>query len=78
MPLPAKETVTVTVPVIWSTDETLHDAVPAVPVVALQLWAELPVPSVRTTGWPLNGVPLLVSSVDRVSDWPLVAVAAPV
>ena len=41
--------------------EMVHEAAPAEFVVPVQLWAVLPVPSVRTTGWPLSGVPLLVS-----------------
>ena len=56
----------------------VHEAAPDELVVAVQLCAVLPVPSVMTTGWPLSGVPPLVSVDDRVTDEPFVAVVAPV
>jgi hypothetical protein len=55
-----------------------HDAAPAEFVVAVQLCAVLPVPSVKVRVWPLSGVPLLVSVDESVTDEPLVAVVAPV
>ena len=55
-----------------------HEATPDEFVVAVQLCAVFPVPSVRVTGWPLSGVPLLVRVDDSVTDEPLVAVVAPV
>ena len=62
----------------WLTDGMEHDAAPDELVVAVQLCAVLPVPSVRVSGWPLSGVPLLVSVDDSVTEEPLVAVVAPV
>ena len=56
----------------------VHEAAPDELVVAVQLWAVRPVPSVMTTGWPASGAPLLVSVEDRVTDEPFVAVVAPV
>jgi hypothetical protein len=55
-----------------------HDAAPDAFVVAVQLCAVLPEPSVRVSGWPFRGVPLLVSVDDRVTEEPFVAVVAPV
>ena len=56
----------------------VHEAAPDAVVVALQLWAERPVPSVMVTGWPPSAVPLLVSSDVSVMDWPGVAEVGPV
>ena len=55
-----------------------HEAAPDELVVAVQLCAVRPVPSVSVSGWPLSGVPLLVSVADSVTEEPLVAVVAPV
>ena len=75
---PAYETVTVTVPETWFTDWMVHEAAPEALVVAVQLWADFPVPSVRVTGWLPSGVPLLVSVADSVSDCPFVVDVVPV
>ena len=69
---------TETEPATWFTDEMVQEAAPDELVVAVQLCAVLPVPRVRTTLWPLSGVPLLVSVDDSVTDEPFVAVVAPV
>ena len=78
MLVPPKETVTGTVPEIWFTLAMLHEAAPEASVVAVQLWAEEPDPSVSVTDWPFSGVPLLVSVVDSVSDDPSVVLGGPV
>ena len=75
---PAKLTVTATEPETWLTEEMEQDAAPDEFVVALQLCAVRPEPSVKVRGWPLSGVPLLESVPDSVTDDPLVAVVAPV
>jgi len=62
----------VTEPETWFTDGMEHDAEPEEFVVAVQLCAVLPVPSVKVRGWPLSGVPLLVSVDESVTDEPLV------
>ncbi len=67
-----------TEPATWLTDGMEHEATPDALVVAVQLCAVFPVPSVWVTLWPLSGVPLLVRVDDRVTDEPFVAVVAPV
>jgi hypothetical protein len=77
-PLPVYDTVTATEPVTWSTLAIVHEAAPEELVVAVQDWADLPVPSVMVTVCPLRPVPLFVSVADSVADDPAVTLVGPV
>jgi hypothetical protein len=67
----------VTDPATWLT-EIVHEAFPEELVVAVHVWAVLPVPSVSTTGCPESATPFEVSWVLSVIDCPTVALVAPV
>ena len=64
---------------VWLTDAMAQVAMPEVPDVALQLWAEVPDPKVNVTTRPAMSEPAAeVSSPDTESAWPFTAEVEPV
>ena len=71
-----------TLPELWFTEAMVQLAAPLALVVAVQLCAELPEPSVNVTVLPATSVPgegsLVVSTPDSVTGCPLVTDVVPV
>lgn len=65
-------------PTGWFTDATVQLAAPVAVVVAGHVWAEVPDPSVKVTGWLANGVLPDVRSPDSTTGCPFVVEFAPV
>ena len=76
--VPAKLTVTGTDPGACATSAMEQLTEPFTSVVPLQLWAEPPEPSVRSSVMPGSGVPNAVRVPASVADWPSVADVVPV
>ena len=79
---PAKVAVTGTDPTVWFTTATVQLAAPDTSVVAVQVCAVPPVPSVNVTVFPDSGVPAdglsVVSNPDNVTGCPFTAEVSPV
>ena len=75
---PAKLAVTGSDAAGWLTGMMTQLAEPEASVVAVQLWAVVPEPSVNVTSLPGSAAPLVVRVPDRVAVWPLTTDVVPV